>query len=114
MCGDSRLQVEGVSPFRLPPDAPALTAYRDGVVYPRLNHRSWRTVYPPGAQLVFQAMARLAPASVLAFKALIVAVDLATLCCLAGWLGALARPRAWVLLYASNPLVIVELPGTAP
>jgi len=109
---DGRLQVQGVSPYRLPPDAPALTAYRDAVVYPRLNHRSWRTVYPPGAQLVFQAMARLAPASVLAFKALIVAVDLATLCCLAGWLGALGRPRAWVLLYAWHPLVIVELAGT--
>ena len=109
---DGRLQVQGVSPYRLPPDAPELTAYRDAVVYPRLNHRSWRTVYPPGAQLVFRAMARLAPASVLAFKALIVAVDLVTLCCLAGWLGALGRPRAWVLLYAWHPLVVVELAGT--
>ena len=109
---DGRLQAAGVSPYAFPPDAPALAAYRDTVVYPRLNHRAWRTVYPPGAQLIFATMARLAPASVLAFKALIVAADLATLLCLVGWLGALGQPRAWVLLYAWHPLVVVELAGT--
>jgi alpha-1,6-mannosyltransferase len=108
---DGRLQVAGVSPYALQPDAPALAAHRDAVIYPHLNHRSWRTVYPPGAQLIFAAMARLAPASVFAFKVMIVAADLATVACLVAWLGALGRPRAWALVYAWHPLVVVELAG---
>jgi len=109
---DGRLATLGVSPYRERPDAAALVALRDDVVYPRLNHPGWRTVYPPGAQLLFAGMARLAPRSVLAMKCLVLALDLATIGGLLGWLRAAGRPAAWVLLYAWHPLVVVELAGS--
>jgi alpha-1,6-mannosyltransferase len=109
---DGRLGAAGVSPYRDPPNAPALADFRDATVYPRLNHIDWRTIYPPGAQLVFTAMARVAPSNVLGMKCLVLAADLLTMGLLLGWLRALGRPLAWVLIYAWHPLVVVELSGS--
>lgn len=109
---DGRLAVAGVSPYRYPPSAPELRALRDEALYPRLSHREWRTIYPPGAQLLFAAATRLTPSSVLGLKLLFVAFDLLTLGLLLGWLRALGRPPAWALLYAWHPLVIVEIAGS--
>ena len=109
---DGRLAVAGMSPYRYPANAPELAPFRDAVVYPRLTHGDWRTVYPPGAQLLFAGMARLAPGSAGAFKLLIVAFDLLTLGLVVAWLGALGRPAAWALVYAWHPLVVVELAGS--
>jgi hypothetical protein len=110
---DGRLALAGVSPYRHPPDAPELAAFRDAVLYPRLNHKDWLTVYPPGAQLLFAATAWLRPGSIVPFKALAAVLDLATLALLVGWLRAVGRPVVWALLYAWHPLVVVELAGTA-
>lgn len=109
---DGRVAVAGVSPYRYPANAPEVARFRDEAVYPRVNHADWRTIYPPGAQLLFWAMARVAPASVLAFKLLIVSCDLLALGLLVGWLRALGRPPAWALVYAWHPLVVVELAGS--
>ncbi len=109
---DGRLAVAGISPYRYPPNAPEVAALRDATVYPRLNHADWLTVYPPGAQLLFWAVARLAPDSVFALKGVVLAFDLLTLGLLIGWLRAIGRPVAWVLLYAWHPLVVVELSGS--
>ena len=43
-----------------------LEPLRDGEVFPRLNHPTWRTIYPPGAQAFFQLVYRLRPDNVLA------------------------------------------------
>jgi hypothetical protein len=109
---DGRLAAAGISPYRYPPNAPELAAHRDAYVYPRLNHADWLTVYPPGAQLLFAGMARLAPDSALGFKLAMLAFDLLTVGLLAGWLRDLGRPLSWTLLYAWHPLVIVELAGS--
>jgi len=109
---DGRLSVAGVSPYRYPPDAPELTAFRDRAVYRAINHADWLTIYPPGAQLLFAGITRVAPGSVAAFKLLIVAFDLATLGVLLAWLRALGRPPAWAIVYAWHPLVVVELAGS--
>ena len=109
---DGRVQAAGLSPYTEPPNSPTLASLRDPVIYPRLNHLDWRTIYPPGAQLVFALLASLAPSSVLAFKSLVVAADLATALVLSAWLGALGRPQAWVLIYAWHPLVVIELAGS--
>jgi hypothetical protein len=109
---DGRVAAAGISPYRHPPSAPELAGLRDDRVFPALNHADWRTIYPPGAQLLFQALARLAPDSVFGFKLLVLACDLLTLGALLGWLRALGRPPAWALLYAWHPLVVVELAGS--
>lgn len=109
---DGWLTVSGMSPYRYPPTHPALEAFRDAVVFPKLNHADWLTIYPPGAQLLFAAVAWAAPRSPLAWKAVVLAFDAVTAAALLGWLRARARPAAWVLLYAWHPLVVVELAGS--
>jgi hypothetical protein len=109
---DGRLAAAGVSPYQHPPSAPEVAGFRDERVYPRLNHADWRTVYPPGAQLVFATVARGGLSSVLGMKLVILTADLLTIGLLLGWLGALGRPAAWVLVYAWHPLAVVELAGS--
>jgi hypothetical protein len=109
---DGRIAAAGVSPYRYPPSAPELASFRDAAVYPRLNHDGWLTIYPPGAQLLFAAMARWAPAGVVAFKTVLVAFDLLTIGLLVAWLSAVGRPPVWVLVYAWHPLAVVEIAGS--
>jgi alpha-1,6-mannosyltransferase len=110
---DGRLALAGMSPYRHPPNAPELASFRDRVLYPRLNHPDWLTVYPPGAQFLFAGIAWLKPGSVAPFKVAMLAFDLLALALLLGWLRAVGRPAAWALIYAWHPLAIVELAGGA-
>jgi len=109
---DGRLALAGVSPYRHPANAPEVARFRDALVYPRLNHVEWRTIYPPGAQLVFAAVEWARPSSVIGMKLVILAADLLTIGLLLGWLKALGRPAVWVLVYAWHPLLVVEFAGS--
>jgi alpha-1,6-mannosyltransferase len=106
---DGLVQQAGVNPYLYPPASPALAFLRDGVIFPMLN-RPWApTIYPPGAQACFAAMAELSPRDVTALKAVMVLADLAAVGLLLRLLGALDRDPALALLYAWNPLVVVEV-----
>jgi hypothetical protein len=108
---DARVAHAGISPYLYAPVAAELEPLRDGEVFPRLNHPTWRTIYPPGAQAFFQAVYRLRPDSVLAMK---VALGLAELICMAavvGLLRASGRPVSQLMIYAWNPLVLFEIWG---
>jgi len=109
---DARVASAGISPYAAPPSAPELAPLRDGTIYPRLNHPTWRTVYPPGAQLFFRAVYALAPDSVLAMKAALALAELATLAVLASLLRALGVPFVRLAVYAWNPLVMTEIWGS--
>jgi alpha-1,6-mannosyltransferase len=109
---DGRLAIAGVSPYRYPPNAPEVAAFRDALVYPHLNHLEWRTIYPPGAQLLFAGLAGLRPSSVISMKLAVLVADLLTIGLLLGWLRALGRPATWVLVYAWHPLAVVEFAGS--
>ncbi|OGL16444.1 MAG: hypothetical protein A3K12_12925 [Candidatus Rokubacteria bacterium RIFCSPLOWO2_12_FULL_71_19] len=110
---DARVASAGISPYAHPPEAPALAHLRDAEIYPRLNHPGWRTIYPPGAQAFFRAVYTLRPDNVLAMKTavgLLEAVGVATLIGLLGMLG-ISPVRA--VIYAWNPLVLLEGWGSA-
>lgn len=109
---DARVAAAGISPYAAVPTAPELAHLRDGVIYPRLNHPTWRTIYPPGAQSVFRVVYALVPDSVLAMKAALGLAELATLAVLASLLGALGVPLLHLAVYAWNPLVLVEIWGS--
>jgi hypothetical protein len=109
---DARVASAGISPYARAPSAPELAALRDDRIYPQLNHPTWQTVYPPGAQLVFRVVYALAPDSVLAMKTAMGLAELATLAVLVSLLGALGLPLARVAIYAWNPLVLVEVWGS--
>jgi hypothetical protein len=118
----------GVNPMRTPPSE--LEEYgleqRDPELFSRLyNARVWSDVYdnigyrevaspyPYAAQAVFRLAGWLAPGSVLGFKLIIVAFDLAAIWLLAGLAGSGARGSLVLLAYAWNPLVIKEFAASA-
>ncbi len=101
----------GISPYLYAPWAKELEPLRDGEVFARLNHPTWRTIYPPGAQAFFQAVYRLRPDSVLAMKAALGVAELLGLAAVIGLLRASGRPVSQVVIYAWNPLVLLEVWG---
>lgn len=110
---DARVARAGFSPWEYPATAPELAGLRDRAIYPQLNHPGWRSLYPPGAQAFFSAVHALAPDSVLAMKAALALAELATLAALVWLLAALGLPLARAAIYAWNPLVLVEVWGSA-
>ena len=109
---DARVAAAGISPYASAPTAPELAHLRDGAIYPRLNHSTWRTIYPPGAQAFFRGVYALSSDSVLAMKVALGIAELATLAVLASLLHALGVPLVHLAVYAWNPLVLVEIWGS--
>jgi len=108
---DARVAHAGISPYLYPPWAKELEPLRDGEVFPRLNHPTWRTIYPPGAQAFFQSVYILRPDSVLAMKAALGLAELIGLAAVFGLLRASGRPVSQLVIYAWNPLVLFEVWG---
>jgi hypothetical protein len=108
---DARVAHAGISPYLYPPVAKELEPLRDGEVFPRLNHPTWRTIYPPGAQVFFQAVYRVRPDSVLAMKGALGLAELIGLAAVFGLLRASGRPASQLVIYAWNPLVLFEVWG---
>ncbi|WP_233992464.1 hypothetical protein [Salinibacter altiplanensis] len=107
---DGWLQWEGINPYRYVPSDPALTSFQDTTLYEELNSQSYYSVYPPLSQLVF-ALGGLFydgswTTSYYVLKVLIMAVEF-------GGVVLLARLTSArnVLLYAWNPLVLIETAG---
>lgn len=104
---DGRVIMAGRNPYALPPTAPELAAFGD----PRKRHINFpevRTPYPPVSEAFFALVALCKPDSVLIMKAALGVCELLSLWIMAVLLGRLQRPRADLLLYAWNPLVIAE------
>lgn len=117
---DGRMLHAGLDPFaelpqdfmaRLGPDAQA--AWMD--IYPDLNSKPYYSVYPPVLQIAFYCATGISGGdlwgSIVALKSMVVLAECGTLY----FLQKLARQHGWspkaVLLYALNPMVIIELTG---
>ncbi|MCM2314337.1 MAG: hypothetical protein NDJ92_04180 [Thermoanaerobaculia bacterium] len=94
---DGLVAASGLSPYAHPPDSPALAPLRTSW-HALINHPEIRTIYPPAAQSIFAVWA-LAGGSLLAWRLLLLAFDLAIL--------RMLGPRS-ALLWATCPLVTVE------
>jgi len=105
---DGRVQGEGINPYLYEPDAPELAALRGGEEYARLNSAQYHSVYPPASQLAFRGGAAAGgwPAAYYVVKAVIAMADLLAV----SLLLRLAAPAA-VVLYAWNPLALIEIAG---
>jgi len=108
---DGRVAGSGVNPYQYPPAAPELADLREDEIYPRINHKEIPTIYPPVMQFLFQAIYQIHP-SLLAFKAGMVGFDLLTMALLFSILQGLDIDARRGLIYAWNPLVIVEFAGS--
>lgn len=113
---DGRVIVSGVSPYRYAPDAPQLEALRSPVydrsIWQYINRKSAITIYPPGAEIFYALMHRIAPDSVLAMKSALVAIDLASCAMLALLLGLVGMLPTRAIVYAWSPLPIIEFGGS--
>jgi alpha-1,6-mannosyltransferase len=116
---DGRLLVAGYHPFAEVPSYymshPVSIPGIDAELYNQLNATGTFTVYPPVAQFIFWLSAKLSPqslyGSVIAMKVVILGFEIATLWMLSKVLRKYKQPQTAVLLYALNPLVILELAG---
>ena len=104
---DGRIQALGYNPYTVLPSDPALahTHTDETRQMPSLHDR---TPYPAAAQLFFRVMVAIDD-SPNAMKLALVACDLLTTVVLLAWLRECGRSQWLALLYAWNPLVILEI-----
>jgi dolichyl-phosphate-mannose-protein mannosyltransferase len=109
---EGKIQHAGFNPYVNAPDDPKLEPVRaEFPEWHKINHRDFRAIYPPGAELVFAGLSRVSDSPLL-YKLLFAAADIATIAVLLRLLGGASRyaNAAW---YAWNPLVVYSFAGAA-
>jgi len=108
---DGWMQVEGINPYRHVPESDALSRFQDAPLFDDLNSTSYYSVYPPLLQMVFAAGGGLYAelgwyAAYFGLKLLFAAAEFGGVLLL----SRMATARN-LLLYAWNPLVLIEAAG---
>jgi alpha-1,6-mannosyltransferase len=107
---DGRVQRFGYNPYFLVPGDPGLA----GLHTPEtrtLNHPDLPSPYPAVAQLFFRGVTAIHE-SVFALKTAFVLCDVAIVLVLFDLLRSSRQPRHWILAYAWNPLLAIEVAGS--
>jgi hypothetical protein len=104
---DGRLQRLGYNPFAVMPSDPAVAATHTDETRKMPSLRA-RTPYPAAAQLFFRLVVTIRESS-RAMKLALVACDLLTIAVLLAWLRSTQQSPWLALVYAWNPLVILEI-----
>jgi alpha-1,6-mannosyltransferase len=107
---DGRIQRLGYNPYIAIPSDPALAALHTAETL-TLNHPDLASPYPPGAELFFRAITAIHE-SVFALKIAFVVCDLAIVIILLDLLRRSGQGAQWVLAYAWNPLLAIEVAGS--
>jgi alpha-1,6-mannosyltransferase len=110
---DGRVQAEGISPYRYPPNAPELARLRDAQIWLFINRKSVVTVYPPGAEAVFAFLWRVIPDSVRWFQLVMSGAAILAGFLLVGLLHELGRSPLRALIFLWSPLLIFEVSHSA-
>lgn len=108
---DARVQTAGINPYRYAPTAPALRELRDDDIWPGVNRKDWKTVYPPGAQVSFLAARGIFGTGVRATTMLFLVAEVVAIGLLLLVLLRLAAPLERVALLAWHPLAVSEIAG---
>jgi hypothetical protein len=126
---EGKIQQAGFNPYVTAPDDPQLETVRaEFPAWYKINHRDFRAIYPPGAELIFRGLSRISDSPYL-YKLVFTFADLAAIALLLHlFRGAHAPSRApfgaspngsvssdypdaaW---YAWNPLVVYSFAGSA-
>jgi alpha-1,6-mannosyltransferase len=107
---DGRVQRLGYNPYIVVPSDPALAALHTPETR-TLNHADLPSPYPAGAELFFRAVTAIHE-SVFALKVAFVLCDLAIVFILLDILRCSGQGSHWVLAYAWNPLLAIEVAGS--
>lgn len=109
---DGLVQHEGENPYKYTPEEASLVDLQQDITFGHLNSKSFISVYPPVSQLIFWiGTAWHQPDGFLSYyliKGLLVLAELFAILVLARLVSA-----GFVLLYAWNPVVILETAGQA-
>lgn len=108
---DGAVQLAGINPYRYAPTDRALADRRDDAVWPGINHKQWRTVYPPGAEAAFLASRAGLGGSVRATTWLFLLAELGAVGLLVLVLTRMGAPPERVAAYAWHPLAVSEIAG---
>jgi alpha-1,6-mannosyltransferase len=108
---DGRVQAAGINPYLYIPADPALAALRDSRIYPNINRADYaHTIYPPAAELLYAAVARIGQ-SVFAMKCAMLVLDAAGIAAMLRLLSMARLPASRILIYAWNPLALWAVAG---
>ena len=107
---DGRVQLHGIHPYSFAPEDPALEHLRDSD-WARINHPELKTIYPPLAQILFLVLAALGAGPV-GFKLAMGLLDFGVVLALVRLLKKLGLPGDRAVLYAWNPLAVLETAGS--
>jgi hypothetical protein len=107
---DGRIQRLGYNPYIAVPSDPALGALHTAETR-TLNHPDLASPYPPGSELFFRAITAIHE-SVFVLKVAFVVCDFAIVIILLDVLRRSGQGAHWVLAYAWNPLLAIEVAGS--
>jgi len=114
---DGRLWAAGQHPFAALPSE-YLSFNIPGIdqdLYNHLNSKEYFAIYPPVAQYVFWIAVKISPHSILGsvvvMRVLVLLAEVGTILLMIKLLEKFKQPQKNVLLYALNPLIIMELTG---
>jgi alpha-1,6-mannosyltransferase len=120
---DGGVAAHGHNPYRFSPNEAGETGLATAaikalatdadVVHARINHPNLKTIYPPVTQAAFALAYTLEPWSLLAWRLVCVAGELATLMLVLALLRDVQRSPLWIAVYWWNPVVIKELINSA-
>lgn len=108
---DGRVWSHGINPYLFAPADAELAWLRDSRIHPFVNHPEIPTIYAPVLQFIFRFVAVISP-TLTAMKVVVVLFDLGIIALLLHLCARLQLARERVLLYAWNPLVIIETAGS--
>jgi SAM-dependent methyltransferase len=113
---DGWLGVQGIRPYELAPEDPALSRLHGEVLFREMNSPGYHSIYPPLSQLLFLPAGAVYawagwPAAAWAAKAGFLALETAGVVLLHAVLRRTRGGAAPLALYAWNPLVLVTVAG---
>lgn len=105
---DGRVQAQGISPYRYPPNASELKYLRDTDIYPHINRKPVVTVYPPAAEAAFLVLWKILPDNIHWFQVAMATGGLLAGILLMGLLKDLGYSPARTLIFLWSPLLVFE------
>ena len=107
---EGSIQIEGFNPYQVAPQSEVLRNYRNAT-WERVNNKDVPAIYPPFMQ-IFNALTFFLFRSVWGFKLIFIALDFWILRTLFLLLQANQKNPLQIIVYAWNPLIVVEIAGS--